>query len=293
MSKVWIIAPYSIDYPVDWQRIWECNLRDGFISIGWAALGNVSKLSVEQIAKLHKEKWENSSHKSAVRDAHCLFNFWNNLQVKDTIVARRGRKAIAAVGRVIGKPYYDRRKTRKIFRGPHAYPNHIDIEWDEDIRDLQFNRQVFGMQTLHSIEPSKYAALLQEAKVGATGFLGGSEGDQAYAGGVKKSQINVYERDPKARAACVKHHGFSCKACGMSFAEVYGELGIDYIHVHHVQPVSTLKTKCTIDPTKDLVPVCPNCHAMLHRSNELLTVSELQSLIKKVKKSLLNRQKSL
>lgn len=293
MSNIWVISPYSFEFPDDWQRIWEHNLKEGFISIGWAALGNVSKMTLDQIKKRHLERWENSNPQSASWDSNTLYNFWHRIEEKDIVVARRGRKAIAAIGEVIGPPYYNISKTRKVFGGNHAYPNHIDIKWQDDSRDMRFDRQVFGMRTLQRFDASKLEMLIKESGNHHKGFLDEIDDEPFVAGGVKRITVNTYERDPKARAACLRHHGFSCKACDMSFAEVYGELGINFIHVHHVQPVSMLKSKRTIDPKRDLVPVCPNCHEMLHQGTELLTVAELRSIIKKFKNSRATRKKRL
>lgn len=98
-------------------------------------------------------------------------------------------------------------------------------------------------------------------------------------GNAQLALVSRYERNPEARAACIKAHGCYCEVCGLNFEERYGELGKDFIHVHHVVPVSERGGKgYKIDPEKDLVPVCPNCHAMLHRGN--LTVEQLKKVVK-------------
>lgn len=74
---------------------------------------------------------------------------------------------------------------------------------------------------------------------------------------------NRYERDPRARQACLNHFGYGCRVCGMSFQKVYGERGEGFIHVHHIERLANGER--IIDPTIDLIPVCPNCHAMLHK----------------------------
>lgn len=76
--------------------------------------------------------------------------------------------------------------------------------------------------------------------------------------------VNRYERDPEARRACIAHRGSSCAACGFSFELAYGELGKDFIDVHHVVPVAQLGGGYQLDPITDLVPLCANCHAMAH-----------------------------
>lgn len=89
----------------------------------------------------------------------------------------------------------------------------------------------------------------------------------------------VYERNPGARKRCLEFYGYSCKVCGCNFADRYGEIGKEFIHVHHINQLSIGKMRET-DPIKDLRPVCPNCHAMLHRKNPPYSIEELQSKLK-------------
>lgn len=89
-----------------------------------------------------------------------------------------------------------------------------------------------------------------------------------------------YERDPINRKRAIEFHGLSCKVCGFNFEEVYGERGKDFIEVHHIKPLSTLEQEAVINPERDLVPVCANCHRMIHRRKDnILTVDELKALV--------------
>ena len=88
--------------------------------------------------------------------------------------------------------------------------------------------------------------------------------------------INSYERNSKARAACISHHGLSCKTCGFNFVAFYGAMGVGFIHVHHTVPIGSIGQEYEVDPIKDLIPVCPNCHAMIHRSEPALSVEQLR-----------------
>ncbi len=99
-----------------------------------------------------------------------------------------------------------------------------------------------------------------------------------FEGGVREITVNAYERDPRARDECLKSHGFVCKICDFSFAKVYGELGKNYIHVHHITPLFLRQGQYQVDPITDLIPVCPNCHAMLHRSNPPMSPQELKEI---------------
>ena len=96
-------------------------------------------------------------------------------------------------------------------------------------------------------------------------------------------KINKYERSNKARQASIDYHGIACLVCGIDFEKIYGDLGRGFIHVHHITPLSNLKKIKDVDPIKDLVPVCPNCHSMLHKKEPPYTIDELKNKIFKNK----------
>lgn len=99
--------------------------------------------------------------------------------------------------------------------------------------------------------------------------------------GAKKTiTVNVYERDVSARAACLRRWGVRCAVCSFDFKTAYGELGNGYIHVHHLRPLSEIGAAYELDPVRDLRPVCPNCHAMLHRRTPALDIETLQEILR-------------
>jgi len=109
-----------------------------------------------------------------------------------------------------------------------------------------------------------------------------SYSEQSYKEGtVKKITVNRYERDHAARQACVDHYGAVCQVCNIDFHKQYGDIGEGFIHVHHIIPLHTIQEGYEVDPIKDLVPLCPNCHAMIHRiKNTPLSVNELKQRMK-------------
>lgn len=89
-------------------------------------------------------------------------------------------------------------------------------------------------------------------------------------GSLSQVTRNVYERKRENRDACISHHltesgRILCAICGMDFEERYGDIGRGYIHIHHVHPLGEQQPPSGFDPTIHLKPVCPNCHAMLHK----------------------------
>ena len=95
-------------------------------------------------------------------------------------------------------------------------------------------------------------------------------------GASKVISVNIYERNPAARKKCIEHYGYECAVCSFNFEKVYGAIGKKYIHVHHIIPIGNLKKEYELDPIKDLIPICPNCHAIIHRTQPVITVEELR-----------------
>ena len=113
------------------------------------------------------------------------------------------------------------------------------------------------------------------------GTLGEVADSEAHLeGAVRRVLVNRYERDPKARKKCIQHHGTRCVVCELDLESRYGEIGKSFIHVHHLRPLGRLKSSYRLDPLKDLVPVCPNCHAMLHRRDPPYDIEQLRGRLR-------------
>ena len=96
----------------------------------------------------------------------------------------------------------------------------------------------------------------------------------------RRVQVNRFESSAEAQRICIAHHGTSCAACGLSFESTYGEAAAGFIEVHHLVPPELLGSDYQLDPVADLVPLCPNCHAMAHLDVATpRTVAELRQLI--------------
>jgi 5-methylcytosine-specific restriction protein A len=122
---------------------------------------------------------------------------------------------------------------------------------------------------------------------GAQSSLSGEEAGATSAspsgvieGAVTTVLVNRYERSATARRKCIEHYGAICAVCSLDFKSTYGQIGEGFIHVHHIVPISSIGETYVLDPITDLVPVCPNCHAMLHRGIDVPRgVLELQQMM--------------
>ena len=106
------------------------------------------------------------------------------------------------------------------------------------------------------------------------------EGKDLFEGTKKQITVNAYERSSQARQECINEYGYKCVICKFDFEKIYGEIGHNFIHVHHIKPLSEIDEKYKINPIEDLRPVCPNCHAMLHKRKPAYGIEEIHDKIK-------------
>lgn len=116
--------------------------------------------------------------------------------------------------------------------------------------------------------------------VGAACLMPDEQSDDDYAeGAVMRVVVNRFERDPRARAVCIARHGVVCVACGFDFEQRYGTLGREFIHVHHLEEIASKGGPHKVDPIRDMRPLCPNCHAMVHQRRPPIPPEELHGII--------------
>ena len=106
-----------------------------------------------------------------------------------------------------------------------------------------------------------------------------SDSHRYLEGAAHTVQVNRYERNVEARRMCIRHFGLSCVVCAFNFEQTYGDIGIGFIHVHHLTALADIGEQYTLDPLQDLRPVCANCHAMLHQRTPPFTIAELRSML--------------
>lgn len=84
-------------------------------------------------------------------------------------------------------------------------------------------------------------------------------------GRIRQVTVTRHERNPALRQLCLQKYGYVCQVCGMDFEERYGEIGRCFIEVHHLNPIANTDGEHALDPENGLVPLCSNCHSMIHR----------------------------
>ena len=108
-----------------------------------------------------------------------------------------------------------------------------------------------------------------------------------YEGRLSETIILHRQRNRAARQKCLENAGYTCYVCGFNFEKVYGEIGKNFLEVHHKKPLATYNEEHII-PQSELCALCSNCHSMVHRSIEPLDVDELKKIVKQNQHSHLN-----
>ena len=105
---------------------------------------------------------------------------------------------------------------------------------------------------------------------------------EGYEEGNKEDiHISKYERNPVNRQICLAYKGYKCSCCGFDFEKTYGEIGKNTIEVHHIKLVSKMDNNYIDKPLEDLVPVCSNCHTIIHKREIPYSIEEIQEMLKR------------
>jgi 5-methylcytosine-specific restriction protein A len=132
-----------------------------------------------------------------------------------------------------------------------------DIKLESDRPEMRFQKLADSEYQIDFIRPAEINLDIESETTEET--LARSEGAAKY------SYSKRYERNPENLLKAIEMHGCKCCICGFDFELVYGERGKGFIEVHHTKPLSEVEGETVIDPATDLVPVCSNCHRMIHR----------------------------
>ena len=117
-----------------------------------------------------------------------------------------------------------------------------------------------------------------------------NEKDMVSEGKTAKKDTIVRKRSKKLRDAAIEYYTdrngeICCAACGFCFEKVYHERGKGFIEIHHEKPLYQFSTDgfetYIGEAVKNMKPVCSNCHRMLHRGSDLISVADLREIIQK------------
>ena len=281
----------------------DFNLREGVVTLGWGdwvfdqAVGeHGDRAALDRHFAEHFPR-ESVDHRRNARNS--ILSFRDNILIGDIVVMHLRESWVStgwiAIGQVTGSTVCNPqlgfgKRLRRSVRWLHT-----DVPDDNVEADL--HASVDSRGTVHRVlAPNSVQRLVRLAEhgidpgpngIGALHLAGEAAGvldadGNVIEGASRRVSVLRYETDPRARAQCIAEHGTTCQVCGIDFGTVYGDFADGFIHVHHITPVhqAAADGEYELCPISDLVPVCPNCHAMLHRHPDRpCSVEELRRLM--------------
>lgn len=155
MKRYWVIAPYDSTQIKIFKKVWEYDLKNGTIAVGWERLGNTTGMSRSELESKYEKVYGD------IRGFTTFWRYLHDVSPGDIIIARQGRKKIIGTGTVEGKAYYDGDKGRKRVANMTEvfYSNFIDVKWDE--KKIDFDKMVFATTTIYEIQEEKHNSLIK------------------------------------------------------------------------------------------------------------------------------------
>lgn len=161
MPRYWVIAPFESKNADIFEKVWQFDLSNNVISIGWSQLGDTSKMSrpalIEAVAATYPDK-PNATKSLLV---NMLWSFSHEVALGDVVIARKGRKVLAAVGKVTRPGFYAPGRNPQLASPGHSHSNFLEIEWQGQPRDKAFPNIVFPMHSVYEVTESQFQSLVE------------------------------------------------------------------------------------------------------------------------------------
>jgi restriction system protein len=156
VPRYWVIAPYESNPSEPFNKVWQFDLANNLISVGWTGLGNISKMDKQELAKAVATTYPEKPPGTKGLITNMMWAFYHEVAPGDFIIARRGLKTIAAIGKVIQPASYIEGKVPNI---DHA--NILEVAWQSAPRDKVFPSIVFLRPTLSEISELNFQTLTE------------------------------------------------------------------------------------------------------------------------------------
>ncbi|HUQ69542.1 MAG TPA: endonuclease NucS domain-containing protein [Planctomycetaceae bacterium] len=160
MPRYWVIAPVESKPAELFDKVWQFDLANSLISIGWKQLGDVAKMSREELSGVVASTYPDKPPQTKGLYANMIWAFYHEIGPGDFVIARRGRKTLAAVGKVTEPASYTPGKNPV-----HGHPSFLKVSWQELPRDKVYSTVVFPMHTLAELTEEQFRNLLDGSGV--------------------------------------------------------------------------------------------------------------------------------
>jgi restriction system protein len=157
MARYWIVAPTEAHPEERFESIWQFDLTNNLISIGWSELGDVSRMSKAELGNAVAAAYSDRPSGTKGLFTNMIWDFYHEMSPGDTIIARRGLKTIVGIGKVGNSAIYSPGKNPNI-----GHRNFLNVVWDTGFREKKFSEIMFLRPTITKISEAEFQSLLSE-----------------------------------------------------------------------------------------------------------------------------------
>lgn len=156
MPRYWVMAPVESKPQELFDKVWQFDLIQNVISIGWKQLGDVTAMTRDELAEAVTSAYPDKPSQTKGLYTNMLWAFYHEMLPGDYVVARRGRKKLAGVGKITGPAVYSPGKNQDV-----GHPGFIEVAWQAQPRDKPFPTIVFPMHTLAEFSEEQFRDVVE------------------------------------------------------------------------------------------------------------------------------------
>jgi len=158
VQRYWVMAPVE-SKPADlFDKVWQFDLAKNVISIGWGELGDITDLTRDELSAAVTKAYPNKPSQTKGLYTNMLWAFYHEMLPGDYVIARRGRKTLAGIGKITAPASFSPGKN------PHLESDHfgfLDVAWQAEPRDKSYSSVVFPMHTLAEYSEDQFRRLIE------------------------------------------------------------------------------------------------------------------------------------
>jgi len=150
------MAPVESKPPELFDKVWQYDLAHGVISIGWKQLGDISKMSREALVEAVASTYPDKPSQTKGLYTNMLWAFYHEMLPGDYVIARRGRKTLARVGKIVGPAVFAPGRNPSV-----GHLGFLEVSWQDQPKDKSFSSIVFPMHTLAEFSEEQFRSVVE------------------------------------------------------------------------------------------------------------------------------------
>lgn len=156
MPRYWVMAPVESKPTELFDKVWQFDLAQNVISIGWKQLGDVTAMTRDELSEAVARTYPDKPSQTKGLYTNMLWAFYHEMLPGDYVIARRGRKTMAGIGKITGSAVFSPSRNQHV-----EHPGFLDVAWQAEPRNKSFPSIVFPMHTLAEFSEEQFRSVVE------------------------------------------------------------------------------------------------------------------------------------